>query len=114
MSDRKPIAANFCVCALSHQSEEQAMSQPRSVPHPRRFMRGLLMVIGLCLLVAVRAAEPPAKKMSPEERQAKVKERDRLWAETQKLRAENKLPEAVAAAEKMLAIERNLFGNNSA
>jgi tetratricopeptide (TPR) repeat protein len=42
--------------------------------------------------------------------QRRLQERDRYAAQTQQLRDEGKLPEAIAAAEKMLAIERKVFG----
>ena len=41
--------------------------------------------------------------------QGGLKERDRLWDQTQKLRAAGKLSEAIAAAEAMLAIERKVL-----
>jgi hypothetical protein len=40
----------------------------------------------------------------------KLKERDSLFAEVKKLQAAGKLMEAIAAAEKMLVIEREVFG----
>ena len=44
-----------------------------------------------------------------EEAKAVLKERDRLWDQTQKLRAAGKTAEAIAAAEAMLAIERKVL-----
>ena len=44
-----------------------------------------------------------------EEAKAALKERDRLWDQTQKLRAAGKLSEAIAAAEAMLAIDRKVL-----
>jgi hypothetical protein len=43
--------------------------------------------------------------------QARLKERDRYAAETQKLRQAGKLAEAIRACEQMLAIEREVLGN---
>jgi hypothetical protein len=73
--------------------------------------------VALCLagvLVAgVANAQPSEPKSAPltPEQQAKVKERDRFQKEAQQLWAEGKHTEAVAAAEKMLAVEREVFGN---
>jgi tetratricopeptide (TPR) repeat protein len=41
-----------------------------------------------------------------------LKERDRLWGETRKLRAAGRTAEAIAAAEAMLAIERRHLGGD--
>jgi len=49
-----------------------------------------------------------------EEAKAALKERDRLWNQTQKLRAAGKLSEAISAAEAMLAIERKVLPENHA
>jgi hypothetical protein len=58
-------------------------------------------------------AQTPAQSLSPSERQQRLQERDRLEAEARKLRADGKLTEAIAVAEKMLAIERQLFGDRA-
>jgi hypothetical protein len=52
---------------------------------------------------------PPKESRTPNQR-AKFTERDRLLTEVKKLQAAGKLPEAIAAAEKSLAIERDVFG----
>jgi tetratricopeptide (TPR) repeat protein len=79
-----------------------------------------LLFVALTLLVVIalfmpatrpsggRAAEPPS--LSPSERQQRLRERDRLWAEAPKLQAAGKLAEAIAATEKVLAIEHGVFG----
>jgi CHAT domain-containing protein/tetratricopeptide (TPR) repeat protein len=69
-------------------------------------------ILIVCLagwLAAAAGAESPAPLT--QERQEKFKERDRFQKEAEKLQAEGKLPEAIAAAEKMLAIERELLGS---
>jgi CHAT domain-containing protein/Tfp pilus assembly protein PilF len=65
------------------------------------------------LVAAMADAQPPEPKPAPltKEQQEKLKERDRFEKEARQLRAEGKLPEAIAAAEKMQAIERQVFGN---
>ena len=45
---------------------------------------------------------------------AALKERDRLWQETQKLRAAGKTAEAIAVAEAMLALERKVLPEHHA
>jgi hypothetical protein len=65
----------------------------------------------ICLWAAVSsAAGPPAQeqKLTPQQ-QERLKERDRYAKETQKLRSGGKLTEAMAACQKMLAIERGVF-----
>jgi Tetratricopeptide repeat len=56
-------------------------------------------------------APEPARPLSPSEQQQRLRDRNRLGAETQKLQADGKLAEAITAAEKLLAIERQLFGD---
>jgi tetratricopeptide (TPR) repeat protein len=74
-------------------------------------------LVVLCLagwLVAVVDAQPPEPaKPAPltQEQQNRLKERDRLQKEAEKLTAEGKLTEAIAAAQKMLAIEQEVLGN---
>ena len=72
-----------------------------------------ILCLVACLAAAAAGAEPPEPKPAPlsKEQQDKLKERDRLDTEARKLRSEGKLPEAIAAAEKMLALERQLFGD---
>jgi tetratricopeptide (TPR) repeat protein len=64
------------------------------------------------LVAGAAGAEPPEPQPAPltKEQQDKLKERDRFLKEAEKLRAEGKLSEAIAAAEKMLAIEREVLG----
>src|SRR5262249_49469722 len=56
------------------------------------------------------AEEPQAQPLTAAQ-QARLKERDRYAAETQKYRRAGKLQEAIQAAERMLAIEREVLGN---
>src|SRR6266478_8814972 len=72
--------------------------------------------IVLCLagfLVSAAGAQQSVPMNAPltKDQQEKVKERNQLWQEAQKLRADGKLAEATSAAEKMLAIQREVFGN---
>jgi tetratricopeptide (TPR) repeat protein len=57
-----------------------------------------------------RAEQPVAKPLTAKQH-ARLKERDRLAAEAEKLRQEGRLPEMVAAWNKKLAIEREVYGN---
>jgi hypothetical protein len=59
---------------------------------------------------AAAGIDVPARKPLTAAQQARLRERDRHRAEAQKLRAACKLAEAVAAAEKTLAIEKEVFG----
>ncbi len=67
--------------------------------------------------IAILMVSPPFLKLSnctfgqeqSQEVKAALKERDRLWDQTQKLRAAGKIAEAIAAAEAMLATERNVL-----
>lgn len=59
----------------------------------------------------VSADDPkPVPPLAPE-RQQRLQERDRYGQEMKKLKSGGRLPEAIAAAEKMLAIERDVFGD---
>jgi tetratricopeptide (TPR) repeat protein/CHAT domain-containing protein len=84
-----PVA---CVCLATVEAglhtEEPKASQARDTP----------------------AAPEPGPALAPSERQQRLRERDRLWAEAPKLRAAGKLAEAIAATEKVLAIEHGVFG----
>jgi CHAT domain-containing protein/Tfp pilus assembly protein PilF len=64
-------------------------------------------------VVGAAGAEPPQPKAAPltKEQQEKLKERNQLSKEAVKLRTQGKLTEAVAAGEKMLALERQVFGD---
>jgi tetratricopeptide (TPR) repeat protein len=57
-----------------------------------------------------RADEPMPKPLTAEQRE-RLKERDRLFAEIQKLNQAGKAAEMVTAMEKKLAIEREVFGD---
>jgi CHAT domain-containing protein/tetratricopeptide (TPR) repeat protein len=75
------------------------------------------VVAGLLALLASALTQRPADAVAPpvpglnSEQRIKLKERDRWLAEAQKLFREGKVAEAIKAAEKMLAIERALFGD---
>jgi CHAT domain-containing protein/Tfp pilus assembly protein PilF len=77
-----------------------------------RFFLGILLIS--IAAVATAAAEPSAEKPLTALEQQRLKERDRYSDESAKLEKEGKLPEAIAASEKMLAIEREMFGNDHA
>jgi len=61
------------------------------------------------LPVAPLAAEPPKPALTAEQ-QEKLKERNRFSAEANRLQREGKLDEAIVAAEKAVAIDRQVFG----
>ena len=66
----------------------------------------VLVLAGLILFAPVPAQGQDAAANA---NAAALKERDRLWEETQRLRAAGKTAEAIAAAEAMLAIERKVL-----
>jgi tetratricopeptide (TPR) repeat protein len=74
--------------------------------------RFVVLCLAGWLLTGATRAQPPEPKPATltKEQQDKLKERDQFLMEAKKLQAEGKLTEAVAAAEKMLAIERELYG----
>lgn len=78
--------------------------------------RGWLSCTLVCAAVAftlsVSSAETPKAPLT-EKQQEKLKERDRLQAETDRLANAGKVCEAIATAGKMLAIEREVFGDGS-
>jgi tetratricopeptide (TPR) repeat protein len=80
----------------------------------RSSVRVVVFLTAACLLPVLcpappRAEAPPDKQLTREQ-QEKIEEVKRLLAELNKLRAAGKLAEAVAAAEKALAIVRDLVG----
>jgi tetratricopeptide (TPR) repeat protein/CHAT domain-containing protein len=63
---------------------------------------------------AMIADPPPAQKTAPlsdADRKKLLAERDRFFEESEKLQSQGKFIEAIAAAEKMLAIERKVLGD---
>jgi len=71
-----------------------------------------LLPVFLSLLVASLAASRVDVKAEPPtaEQQARLKERDKLLQDVDSLRRAGKLDEAIAAAQQVLAIERQVFG----
>ena len=55
----------------------------------------------------------PDKQLTPRGKKEQLKERDRFGEATQQLYADGKYDEAIAAAEKILAIERTVLGSDS-
>jgi tetratricopeptide (TPR) repeat protein len=81
---------------------------------PARSINGRSVILFLGLLLAgtmARAQQAAALTPPADERQAQLAERNRLDLESKQLRLAGKLPEAIAAATNMLALERQLFGN---
>src|SRR5437879_722655 len=78
----------------------------------RAFRCGLLLALLSYWLLAEQGwtQEPMPKPLTAEQRE-RLKERDRLKVEAQKLAQAGKGTEADAAFEKMLAIEREVFGD---
>ena len=78
-----------------------------------RSVRIRSLVFGIAVLIVahcfLEGRSPAYSQGVSEEAKAALKERDRLWDQTQKLRAAGKLSEAIAAAEAMLAIERKVL-----
>ena len=78
-----------------------------------RRVRVRSVVFGIAVLIVshsfLERQSPAFSQGVSEEAKAALKERDRLWEQTQKLRAAGKTAEAIAAAEAMLAIERKVL-----
>jgi tetratricopeptide (TPR) repeat protein/CHAT domain-containing protein len=70
----------------------------------------LVLGIGLTMTIPAPTGEPKPKPLTDAQK-AQLKERDRLRAEADKLDRSGKLTEAAATLEKVLAIERQVFGN---
>ena len=77
----------------------------------RHLQRGVLGAVVLVLAGQIHVAPAPAhsQEVAEDANAAALKERDRLWQQTQELRAAGKTAEALAAAEAMLAIEREVL-----
>jgi CHAT domain-containing protein/tetratricopeptide (TPR) repeat protein len=73
-----------------------------------------LLALGAILLSlawpGMPAAEQPRPQPLTDKQKARLKERDRLFAEAKKLAQAGKLAETIGALEKVLAIEREVFG----
>lgn len=70
-----------------------------------------LGALGFVLLAGLREARGDSPPV--EDQQARLKERDRYGDEVRKFQAAGRLDDAVASAEKMLSIERELLGDDS-
>jgi tetratricopeptide (TPR) repeat protein len=68
-------------------------------------------ILVVLLALGLAGADEPRVPPLTAAQQQRLKERDQYAAETAKLRKEGKLAEAIAVCEKMLAIEREVFGN---
>ena len=74
----------------------------------------LVLTVGTGWQIAEAPADTPAQvRPSPltVKQKERIQQRDRYDVETARLRSEGKLDEAIVAASKMLAIERDVFGN---
>ena len=82
----------------------------------RYLHHGVVGAVVLVLASQTLGAPAPAQGQAAaaDAKAAALKERDRLWGETRKLRAAGKTAEALAAAEAMLAIERKVLPENHA
>ncbi|MSQ97650.1 MAG: tetratricopeptide repeat protein [Gemmataceae bacterium] len=70
------------------------------------------LVVALMLMLGSSRpgfAQPPAKVLTAEQKE-KLKERDAFWKQSLQFSSEGKLPEAIAAADRALAIERVVHG----
>ena len=75
------------------------------------FLIGLVADLGNYSVFAQQQPQPLATPLVGGRRQERLKERDRYNRESRKCWSDGKLPEAIAAAEKMLAIEREVYGS---
>ena len=91
-------------------------------PRPCSFRWACRTIILACLALALPAVPrafgqaPAASKPSlplTAQQQERLKERDQLAMQAEQLRSQGKLPEAIKAAEAMLAIEREVLGESS-
>src|SRR5262245_14935214 len=71
----------------------------------------LLAVLLVSWLAGSRAAAPPPRPLSAQQRTQKVKEIVRLMGEESKLIRAGKLTEATTVMEKLVALQRQLFGD---
>src|SRR5262249_19617821 len=77
---------------------------------------GVSAAVLLCMGVAIGWGQQPAKEQPKppaltEARKKRLAERDRLFAEAGKLAATGKAAAAISTLEKVIALERELFGN---
>src|SRR5262245_1284295 len=74
------------------------------------FFVGRSMLAAAFWVAAAGGAIAQQSNAAAEAKQLRLKERDQLDAESQKQRAKGDFDKAIATAEKMLAIEREVFG----
>src|SRR5687768_3095119 len=90
------------------------VSRPRTSANLQMTLHAILWVgCWLALTLASVAQEPAPDETASEpttDQVARLQERDELLARAQSLRGEAKLVEAIEAAEQVLAIERDIFG----
>jgi tetratricopeptide (TPR) repeat protein len=82
-----------------------------SLPRPRATLAAVLLILA-CQTFGI-PAPAHGQATAEEAKAAALKERNRLWEETQKLRAAGKTAAALAAAEAMLALERQVLPADS-
>jgi CHAT domain-containing protein/Tfp pilus assembly protein PilF len=91
-------------------------------PRPCSFRRACRTIILACLTLVLPAVPrafgqvPATSKPSPPltaQQQERLKERDQFGKQAVQLRSQGKLPEAIQAAEAMLALEREVLGETS-
>src|SRR5579871_3113347 len=80
----------------------------RSLVLHRRFIASIIALVTLVMMASGQAPAP--KPLTPEQNE-KLKERDRLAKESNDLAPARKPSEAIVAAAKKLAIERDVLGN---
>jgi CHAT domain-containing protein/Tfp pilus assembly protein PilF len=91
--------------------QEHAMSGTGFAQRSRRRLAlWSACLLAQAVLLAPLCADPAQSSLSPKQQQ-KLKERDRYTEEASRLRQQGKVSEAIAAARKMLAIERQVFGD---
>src|SRR5512135_683820 len=93
-------------------TDDNRRSGDMSRHHPRGVLGAIVLVLACQTLVAPTPAQGQAA--AEDAKAAALKERNRLWEETQKLRAAGKTAEAIADAEAMLALERTILPENHA
>jgi len=73
--------------------------------------RSLALILVMVGLPVLAQEQPQPSQLLSKQLQDNLKERDRVRQEAKRQRAAGHLTEAIAAGEKVLAIEREVFGN---
>ena len=73
-----------------------------------------LFALHLTFILNIASAQQPSAPSAVDQkssRDAQIRERDQLWLQAQTLQSEGRVEDAIAVGERVLAIERKVYGD---